>query len=234
MPRCGRGRAARDASRDRVAAVRQQRLRGEGRRAAGRPAPRHSRREGRGRDRRRRVSPRPDRPMSPALRLDRNEGALPPAALLQTLAGLDPEVLRRYADASALEATLAGRVGVAPDRVIVTAGADEAIDRACRAYLRPGRTMLLPDPTFEMFDRFAALAGGSLKRVPWRAGPFPLAGFLAGLDEAPAVITVVSPNNPTGAVASAADVRRLAQAAPAALVLLDHAYVEYADEDLTA
>jgi len=172
--------------------------------------------------------------MSPALRLDRNEGALPPAALLQTLAGLDPEVLRRYADASALEATLAGRVGVAPDRVIVTAGADEAIDRACRAYLRPGRTMLLPDPTFEMFDRFAALAGGSLKRVPWRAGPFPLAGFLAGLDEAPAVITVVSPNNPTGAVASAADVRRLAQAAPAALVLLDHAYVEYADEDLTA
>jgi histidinol-phosphate aminotransferase len=171
---------------------------------------------------------------TPTLKLDRNEGPLPPAALLQTLAGLDPEVLRRYSDASTLEAALAGRVGVAPERVIVTAGADEAIDRACRAYLGPGRTMLLAEPTFEMFDHFAALAGGSLKRVPWRGGPFPLAGFLACVDEAPAIVTVVSPNNPTGAVATATDVRRLAQAAPAALVLLDHAYVEYADDDLSA
>ncbi len=171
--------------------------------------------------------------MSPTLKLDSNEGPLPPAALLEALAGLDPETLRRYPDTSALEATLAHRVGVAAERVVVTAGADDAIDRACRSYLGPGRTMILPDPTFEMFDRFAALAGGSLRRVPWRDGPFPGAGFLAALDERAAVITVVSPNNPTGAVACAADVRRLAQAAPAALVLLDHAYVEYADEDLT-
>jgi HAD superfamily hydrolase (TIGR01548 family) len=85
-----------------------------------------------------------------------------------------------------------------------------------------------------MFDHYAALAGATLARVPWRDGAFPLAAFLAGLVEQPAVIAVVSPNNPTGAIASAADVRQLAQAAPTALVLLDHAYVEYADEDLTA
>ena len=172
--------------------------------------------------------------MSNRLKLDSNEGALPPAALLEALAALDPEALRRYPDASALEATLAGRVGVAPERVIVTAGADEAIDRVCRAYLGTGRTMLLPEPTFEMLDHFAALARGTLARVPWPSGPFPLAAFLDRLDEVPAVIAVVSPNNPTGATASAADVRRLAQAAPTALVLLDHAYIEYADEDLTA
>jgi histidinol-phosphate aminotransferase len=172
--------------------------------------------------------------MNTHLKLDRNEGALPPATLLEALAALDPEALRRYPDTSVLEATLAGRVGVAPDRVIVTAGADEAIDRVCRAYLGAGHSMLLPEPTFEMLDHYAALAGGTLARVPWRDGAFPLAAFLARLEEQPAVIAVVSPNNPTGAAASAADVRHLAQAAPAALVLLDHAYVEYADEDLTA
>jgi histidinol-phosphate aminotransferase len=169
-----------------------------------------------------------------ALKLDSNEGALPPVALLEALASLDPEALRRYPDVSALEATLARRIGVSPDRVIVTAGADDAIDRVCRAYLRAGRTMLLPEPTFEMLDHFAKLAGGTLARVPWRRGEFPLAAFLARLDEQPAVIAVVSPNNPTGATAAAADVRRLAEAAPTALVLLDHVYVEYADEDLTA
>jgi len=170
----------------------------------------------------------------PALKLDSNEGPLPPPALLAGLATLDPEALRRYPDVSTLEATLASRVGVAPDRVIVTAGADDAIDRVCRAYLGAGRTMLLSEPTFEMFDHFAKLSGAAaLARVPWACGEFPLAAFLGRLKEQPAVIAVVSPNNPTGAVATAADIRCLAEAAPNALVLLDHVYVEYADEDLT-
>ena len=173
--------------------------------------------------------------MNQRLKLDSNEGPLPPAALLGALATLDPDALRRYPDTAQLEATLAGRIGVRSDRVIVTAGADDAIDRVCRAYLGNGRTMLLADPTFEMFDHFAALSGGTLVRVPWkgRSGAFPLAAFLARLAERPAVIAVVSPNNPTGATASAADLRQLAQAAPAALLLLDHVYVEYADADLT-
>ncbi|MEX2155948.1 MAG: aminotransferase class I/II-fold pyridoxal phosphate-dependent enzyme [Gemmatimonadales bacterium] len=169
-----------------------------------------------------------------ALKLDSNEGPLPPPALLAALASLDLEALRRYPDVSTLEATLASRVGVAPNRVIVTAGADDAIDRVCRAYLGAGRTMLLAEPTFEMFDHFAKLSGAAtLVRVPWPCGEFPLAAFLDRLEEQPAVIAVVSPNNPTGATATAADVRRLAEAAPGALVLLDHVYVEYADEDVT-
>ena len=169
-----------------------------------------------------------------ALKLDSNEGPLSPPALLAALATLDPEALRRYPDVSTLEATLASRMGVTPDRVIVTAGADDAIDRVCRAYLGAGRTMLLSEPTFEMFDHFAKLSGASpLAPVPWRCGELPLAAFLDRLEEQPAVIAVVSPNNPTGAVVTAADIRCLAEAAPNAVVLLDHVYVEYADEDLT-
>ena len=167
------------------------------------------------------------------LRLDSNEGVLPPPALLAGLAGADPELLRRYPEVSELEAALAARLGVAPERVIVTAGADEAIDRACRAFLEPDRTVVLPDPCFDMFDRCAALAGGTLVRVPWRDGPFPLDGFVGRLEARTGVVVVVSPNNPTGAVATLTQVRRLAAAAPNALLVLDHVYVEYADEDLT-
>src|SRR5207237_3479369 len=78
------------------------------------------------------------------------------------------------------------------------------------------------------------LAGAAaVTRVPWRCGEFPLAAFLDRLGERPAVIAVVAPNNPTGATASSGDLRRLAEAAPSALILLDHVYAEYADEDLT-
>ena len=176
---------------------------------------------------------RPTAPGPALLRLDSNEGALPPQELLAGLAGADPELLRRYPEVSELEATLAARLTVAPERVIVTAGADEAIDRACRAFLEPSRTLVLPDPCFDMFDRCAALAGGTLVRVAWRDGPFPLDRFLERVDARTAVVVVVTPNNPTGAVATLAQVRRLAAAAPNALLVIDHVYVEYADEDLT-
>jgi histidinol-phosphate aminotransferase len=168
------------------------------------------------------------------LRLDTNEGVLPSRALLGDLANADPELLRRYPDVLALEAALATRIGVGPERLVVTAGADEAIDRACRAFLEPGRTILLADPSFDMFDCSAMLAGGELVRVPWWDDAFPIDAFEGRLDAVTAVVAVVSPNNPTGSVATLADVRRLATAAPGALVILDHVYVEYADEDLTS
>lgn len=178
---------------------------------------------------------RPRAPAAVRLQLDGNEGLRPSLGIvLEALRVAGPELLRRYPDATALEATLAERFGVEPSRVLVTAGADEAIDRCCRAYLGPGRTMLATEPRFEMLDRYAALAGGELLPVPWAEGAFPTGDMVARVDERSALIAVVSPNNPTGEVATFADVRRLAAAAPHALILLDHAYVEYADQDLTA
>ena len=166
--------------------------------------------------------------------LDRNEGLLPSPAALAELAEADPELLRRYPDVSELTALLAAQWKVAAGRVLVTAGADEAIDRIFRAFLTRGRTLLLPEPSFEMLDRYAALADGELVRVPWPDAAFPTDEFLERVDARTAVIAIVSPNNPTGGVATLADVRRIAEHAPDALVLLDHAYVEYADDDLTA
>ena len=166
------------------------------------------------------------------LRLNSNEGPRAPQALLAELAALDPELLRCYPDATAVETALADRVGVSPDRVLVTAGADEALDRIYRAYAGPDRPVLLPEPTFDMLERFADLAGAPLVRVPWIADAFPLEEILAELDNRIAIVVIVSPNNPTGGVASRDDVRRIAAAAPRALLLLDQAYVEYADADI--
>lgn len=178
---------------------------------------------------------RPRLPGNIRLKLDGNEG--PSASLeplLDVLRDLGPELFRRYPDAAALESALAQQFGVNPAQVLVTAGADEAIDRCCRAFLAPGRTTLIAAPSFEMFDRYTTLAGGELVSVPWQPGPFPTDAVLARLDRDVAIIAVVTPNNPTGEIATLSDVQRLAAAAPQALVLLDHAYVEYAEEDLTA
>jgi histidinol-phosphate aminotransferase len=168
------------------------------------------------------------------LKLDGNEGLTPDARLLDALARSGSDVLRRYPNARPLEAMLARQWGVEPDQVIVTAGADEALDRVCRAVLAPGRQIILPSPTFEMLPRYSRLTGGEIISVPWPGGAFPTHLILRQLSERTAAIAIVSPNNPTGAVASASDVQALAAAAPHALLIVDLAYADFADEDLTS
>ena len=167
------------------------------------------------------------------LRLDANEGPPPPAALFDRLAAEGPELLRRYPDAARLEQLLADRYGLHPSQVLATAGGDDALFRACLAMLAPGREMILPTPTFEMLARYGRLAGADLATLPWPEGPFPTDAVLERIRPQTALIAVVSPNNPTGCVATAADLRKLSNAAPHALLLVDLAYTEFADTDLT-
>ena len=176
----------------------------------------------------------PVRPAGMKLVIDLNEGPAPTPDILARLAAVDGETLRRYPDATALEARLAARFGLPASRVVVTAGGDDAIERLCRAVLSPGKELILPSPSFEMFKRYAKFAGASVVEPAWPEGRFPLDAVLAAINANTAMIAVVSPNNPTGAVATADDLRRVAAAAPHALILLDGAYAEFADEDLTA
>jgi histidinol-phosphate aminotransferase len=154
------------------------------------------------------------------LRLDGNEGA-------------GPKEECRYPDARPLEERLAGTLDVDPRRVLVTAGGDEAIDRICRAYLNPDVELIQPTPTFEMIARYAKLAGAKVVSVPWTRGEYPTGEVIARINPNTRVICVVSPNNPTGAVASPEDLKKLSAAAPQALLLVDLAYTEFADFDLT-
>ncbi|GDX79110.1 hypothetical protein LBMAG42_09210 [Deltaproteobacteria bacterium] len=163
-------------------------------------------------------------------------GGLPaPPDLFERLRGADPDALvRSYPDARSLQAALAARHGVPADRVLVTAGGDDALDRACRAYLAPGRSIVLPSPTFEMIGRYASWAGATIHDVPWPGGEWPIEAVLAAVTPDTTLVAVVSPNNPTGQVIEGDALRRLSAALPGVLLLVDLAYVEFADEDLTA
>ena len=163
------------------------------------------------------------------LRLDKNEGATPAGDLLR--AATDPELLRRYPDARPLERYLAGRLGVESERVLVTAGADDALNRICRVHLTRGRDIVLPSPTFQTFEELIRLAGAEIRRVAWDGEAYPTDDVLASVTGRSAAIAVVSPNNPTGATASRDDLTRLAEAGP--LLIVDQTYAEFADQDLT-
>lgn len=167
------------------------------------------------------------------LRLDGNEGIEPPESVFDAARAAGVESVRTYPSAAELERVLAARIGCDPSMVLVTAGADDGLDRACRAVLGPGRELVTAVPTFEMIPRSARLTGAGVVEVPWWEGPFPLAAIVGAVNERTSAIAVVSPNNPTGLVASEADVRELAERFPASLIMLDGAYEEFADSPLS-
>ncbi|MBK8253976.1 MAG: histidinol-phosphate aminotransferase family protein [Polyangiaceae bacterium] len=167
------------------------------------------------------------------LPLDGNEGPAPSQTFLTNATTFHPSTLQRYPSSAALTEALAAKWNVSPDQLLVTAGGDDALDRLMRAMLCEGREIIFPVPSFEMIDRYARLAGGTIVEVPWPQGPYPLDKVLAQIRPNTAVICTVTPNNPTGAVASFSDVEQISRAAPHAAVLLDQAYAELADEDLT-
>ena len=92
----------------------------------------------------------PPLPASVDLRLDVTERPIP----LPGDSGVYPK-------AAELERELAARFGVEPAQVLVTAGADEALDRICRAFLSSARVAVLTAPTFEMIRHYARLTGAT-------------------------------------------------------------------------
>ena len=168
------------------------------------------------------------------LLLDSNEGPAPDERIVSRMRAISPEDLRRYPDAAPLERQIAAQLAVSPDRVVVTNGGDDAIDRVCRAMLGPGRRFVTHAPSFEMIPRSARLAGADVETFTWMDGAFPLVSCLASMRGA-SLVALVSPNNPTGLVVSREHILEVARTAGrrGAVVMVDLAYVEFADDDPT-
>jgi histidinol-phosphate aminotransferase len=165
-----------------------------------------------------------------AVRLDANENPYPPlgADALSADVNRYPEPQPAH-----LVSAMAALYGVAPDELIVTRGADDAIDVLVRTFCRPGVDAIsICPPTFAAYAHFALLQGARVIEAPlgpdFDLDPDTLIARL-GEDKSLKLAFLCSPNNPTGNVVPPADILRMAEALPETIVVLDEAYVEFAD-----
>ncbi|HEU4915387.1 MAG TPA: aminotransferase class I/II-fold pyridoxal phosphate-dependent enzyme [Acidimicrobiia bacterium] len=164
------------------------------------------------------------------LDLSKNEGRSRAEELVASIE--DPQrLVGRYPDTSALRARLAALHGVGMDRVLVTAGGDDALARCFMARVGSGRQAVTTYPTFEMIARYAEQRRAELVEVPWWTGPLPVPELVETIGEQTDAVFIVSPNNPTGAIAAEVELLKLAGEAP--LLVVDAAYVEFAETDPT-
>jgi len=162
-------------------------------------------------------------------------------------ADLKEEVLQRMAALSWSRYPLGGRpwllidalaaqMGVAPPQVVVSEGSADLIKAVMAATLRPGDTVVMPAPTFLLYRQNARMHEAAIVEVPLSAADgyaLPVDALAAAAQESQARLVVMcAPNNPTGTVYAEAEIRRLAEAIPGLLVV-DEAYAEFCDQDLT-
>ena len=168
------------------------------------------------------------------LRLDLNEsttGCSP--RVLAKMRSLDAKCLARYPSREQGENLVAKFLRLQPSEVLLTNGADEAIDLLCRAYLDADDELVIIVPAFAMYEIFAQGSAAKVVRVP--AEPdlaFPAARIVQAISPRTRMVIITNPNNPTGAVARREDILKVLAAAPDAAVLLDEAYFDFCGQSM--
>jgi aspartate aminotransferase len=122
-------------------------------------------------------------------------------------------------------------LAIAPEEVLIATGAKPFLFFTVLACVGPGDEVLYPDPGFPIYRSAIAWAGGTPVPLPLRAQ----AGFAVDPDELASLISsrtrlviLNSPNNPTGAVMSAAGLSAVAEALQRteAWILADEVYAK--------
>ncbi len=168
------------------------------------------------------------------LRLDFNENTVACSPRVkEALAALSTEDWTRYPERTPVEAWVAERFRLRAEQVLLTNGVDEAIHLLCQTYLDAGDELLLPVPTYTMYEIYAAATDARVVHVPADAGfAFPAERLLASITPATRMIAIANPNSPTGTAATREQLLALAAAAPQAILLVDEAYVPFSEETM--
>jgi len=168
--------------------------------------------------------------ISDSIKLASNENALGPSPkAVEAIMGAVKD-LHRYPDANnyRLKARLAEKLQVQTSQVVLGNGSNEIIELLVRTCLREGDEVIMPSPSFLMYEIMVQAGGGTPVKVPLNGLVIDLEAMGESLSERTRVVFVNNPNNPTGTIVSRDGFEWfLDQVPPDVLVVVDEAYVEF-------
>lgn len=136
----------------------------------------------------------------------------------------------RYPDpgSGALRDALAAHHGLDAAQIICGTGSDELLHLAAGAFAGPGDEIIYVRYGFAVYDIATRRVGATPVIAPDRDYGTDVDALLGCVTDATRIVYLANPNNPTGTLASAADVTRLhAALRNDILLVLDQAYAEY-------
>ncbi|MGO1926610.1 aminotransferase class I/II-fold pyridoxal phosphate-dependent enzyme [Brachybacterium sp. JB7] len=162
-----------------------------------------------------------------------NESPFPPVAAVRDAAAAGLEVTNRYPDAAAheLREALGTKHGVDPSQIALSTGSVAVTGDLVRALVDQGDEVVYPWRSFEAYPILVGSHGGVSVQVPLTAElEYDLDAMAAAVTDRTRLIILCTPNNPTGASLSTAQIEAFLGAVPEdAVVAIDEAYREFHD-----
>jgi len=113
-----------------------------------------------------------------------------------------------------LRAAIAKIEGVAPDFITIHSGLSEGIDFLMQALVDPGDNVLLPSPSYSLYNTMLAVCGG-VENYYALDGEFnpDVDDLRRKINDRTKAIVIINPNNPTGAVYPESTLRKISDVA---------------------
>lgn len=166
------------------------------------------------------------------LRLDKNEDTigLPEEVIQEILSEVTPDFISTYPLTYRLYESLSEFLSLSEDHLLITAGSDAAIKAAFEGFVEPGDEVIIPDPTFAMFEVYADLFRGEMKKITYKSDlSLSIEEMFGSITQKTKLIGLPNPNSPTGTIVRREDILNLLKHAEAvgAVVLIDEAYYPF-------
>ncbi len=167
-----------------------------------------------------------------AVKLASNENALGPSPRAVEAVRRELASMHLYPDGAAyrLRERLAAVHGVTMGEIVQGNGSNELLDLIVHAFATPGSHIVFADPAFIVYKLASLAYGVPFTAVPLRDLRHDLEAMAAAVTPQTRLLFVANPNNPTGThVGRSAVERLLREVPPEVIIVMDEAYIEYAD-----
>lgn len=162
------------------------------------------------------------------MKLDSNESDFGPSQkVIDALMQVEPKDIQYYPFYGELLKKLAEFHDVNIDNIILTAGADEAINSILGVFLEHGQTVLTVTPSFVMPKLYSKIHGLNYLEVPYnKKWEFPLNEFINSINKADFVY-LTTPNSPTGEIIDSVSIQKIVDKSSNKPILIDETYGNY-------
>ena len=168
-----------------------------------------------------------------SIKLASNENPFGPSPLaieaMRTVLG----DLHRYPDGSGyyLTKAIASTLGFDPACIVLGNGSNEIIEFLVKAFVQPMDEVITSHPSFLMYQKFVQVRGGVNHVLELKDMGHDLQGILDRVSEKTRLVFLDNPNNPCGTVINPPALYKFLSDMPEhVLVVLDEAYVDFADD----
>ena len=131
-----------------------------------------------------------------------------------------------------LRTKLAAKLGVKPEMLIVSNGADHILNMLGMAFINAGDECIMPDPSFAAYTTNAIIMGGIPVKVPVDKNlVVDLEAMAAKITDKTKLIYICNPNNPIANIVTKQQVDAfMAKVPDHVIVVFDEAYYEYVQD----